>query len=331
LRNQKPRKMPIAKKTTTSETTLKIGNIEIELGKKYVLDHKFDGIATDGLKKIEATRLPFDKNTVVDCISFDEETQLYDTGFQRNSLCLSEYSEAELDELVPLYIKHVKTPFEKVKNVDLASTETSQFYKNYRYELYVNKEFDTAKPIQLFDLFNAINQGFVCAKGERVPFYNSRAQFTISNPSELKNKQKEKTKKRFTTIEKFSLMCENRDKLDLVLEYIGRDNPAKIDSGDLKAIYFEIITDKDKGLDFVDRFLEASDKYESEAGKMEMEYFAAAKRLHKANKIKKEKRGFMSTTGEVFLGNTFQDIAKFCLNVNSEQHRVVNELMEEMD
>ena len=63
--------MAITKKTTEL-TKIKIGNTIIEKGKKYILDHKFDGSAPDGLKKIEATRLPFEKNAIVDCITYDE-------------------------------------------------------------------------------------------------------------------------------------------------------------------------------------------------------------------------------------------------------------------
>jgi hypothetical protein len=320
--------MPIPKKSTSSATTLKIGNVEIEIGKKYILDHKFDGSAPDGLKSIKATRLPFENNTIKDCVGFDDMTELYDTGFAFNSPCLSQYTQVEKDELIPQYIKHIKEPYEKVKSVSLSNAENSEFYKKYRYDLYVNQEFDTSNIHQLFDLFNAILQGYVCLKDEINPYYREPAQFIISNPTELKNKQKDGLKKRLATYEKLSLM--DRDKLDLVLEYVGRDNPSKIDIEDLKMMYFEVINDKDKGLDFAERFINASSKYETEAGKMEMEYFSAATRLYKANKIKKDKKGFSTVSGDVFLGNTMQDIATHCLNVSSKQHEVIKELIDEI-
>ena len=195
----------------------------------------------------------------------------------------------------------------------------------------MNKEFDTTNPLDLIDLFNAILQTRVCAKDERNPFYNSDAQFNLSNPSEVKNKAKDKVKKRRQALEKFTTMVDNhRDKLDLVLEYIGRDNPAKIDKDDLKDIYFEIVHDKTTGMDFVERFTEASSKYDTEAGKEEMEFYAGAKRLLKASKIKKEKSGFKTISGEQFLGITLQDVATKCMNKDSVQYKTVQELLDEL-
>lgn len=315
----------------TKQSIIKIGNTIIKKGKKYTLDHKFDGSAPDGLKKIEATRLPFEKNTVIDCIAFDENQSMFDTGFYSQSPCLQYYTQAERDELVPVYIKEIKKPFEALKNVDLSAHDTNEFLKSYRYELYVNKEFDTTKPIEMYELFNALLQGYVCNKDEKNPFYRNSAQFNISNPQDVKNKSREKTKKRRQAFEKFVVMADNnRDKLDLVLEYIGRDNPAKVDVEDLKDDYSIIINDLKTGMDFVERFLEASQKYDSEAGKEEMEFFAGAKRLLKASKIKKDKKGFVTALGEQFLGTSLQDVAKFCMNKDSIQYKTVIALLDEI-
>jgi len=322
--------MPVVKKTTEPKV-LKIGNISIEIGRKYILDHKFDGSAPNGLKKIEATRLPFERNSISDCVWYDETQRLYDTGFYPQSFCLSQYPISERDELVKAYIKEIKEPYERIVNSKLDADSNSEFYKNYKFELYVNKEFDTTNPVDLFDLFNAILQTRVCAKDERNPFYNSEAQFNLSNPSEVKNKAKDKVKKRRQAFEKLTTMADaNRDKLDLVLEYIGRDNPAKVETDDLKDIYFEIIHDKVTGMDFVDRFLEASSKYDSDAGKEEMEFYAGAKRLLKASLIKKDKSGFKTANGEQFLGITLQDVATKCMNKDSVQYKTVLELLDEL-
>lgn len=320
-----------APKKTTEPIKIKIGNITIEKGKKYTIDHKFDGSAPDGLRKIEATRLPFERNSIEDCVEFDESKELYDTGFYEESYCLSQYTQAEKEEWVKVYNKEIRQPYENKKNVSLSQQEDNAYYKKYRFELYTNKEFDTSNPLDLFDLFNAILQRHICAKDERNPYYNGDAQFNLSNPQDIKNKSKEKTKKRRQTLEKFIVMSDaNRDKLNLVLEFIGRENPAKIDSEDLKDLYFDIIHNTDNGMDFVDRFLEASERYDSEIGKVEMENFAAAKRLLKANKIKKTAKGFYTVNDEHFLGTSLQDIAKFCLNTSSQQYKIITELIIEL-
>lgn len=322
--------MAVATKST-KPTSIKIGNTIIELGRKYVLDHKFDGGAPDGLKKIEATRLPFSRNTISDCVGYDEQKNLYDTGFYPQSACLTSYSQADREELVNVYIKEIKTPYEKFKNVDLSAQADNVFLKNHRYELYVNKEFDTSDAGDRYDLFNALLQGYVCNKEEKNPRYRNMAQFNISNPQDVKNKNKDKTKKRRQAFEKFTVMTDgHRDKLDLVLEYIGRDNPAKVDGDDLKDAYYEAFHEVKNGMDLVNKFTDASSMYDTERGKEEMEYYALAKRLYKAGKTKKTKRGFETVTGENFLGATLQDTAKFCMNTDSIQHKIILELRDEL-
>lgn len=324
-------KTKTTKKETTKNLIIKIGNLSIEKGKRYVLDHKFDGGAPSGLKEIKATRLPFANNNVSDCVEFDDSKRVYDTGFDINSKCLSQYTQAEKEEWVSVYNKEIKLPYEQATGVSLSNNKDNDFYKEYRYDLYVNKEFDTSKPIDLFDLFNALLQGLVCAKDERNPFYANTAQFNLSNPSEIKNKNKEKTKKLRTAIEKFNIMVDShREKLDLILEFIGRDNPSKIESEDLKDIYFDVLNSK-KDSDFVERFLDASSKYDTEVGKEEIEWFSVIKKLLKASKIKKDRQKFVTSNDQIFLGNTLTDIAKFCMNKNSQQYKLISDLSDELD
>lgn len=59
-----------------------------------------------------------------------------------------------------------------------------------------------------------------------------------------------------------------------------------------------------------------------------MQYFHAVNELHKFRKIKKERRGFVSEDG-IFLGNTLQDIAKFCVQPHTTQSEVIEKLIEE--
>ena len=126
------------------------------------------------------------------------------------------------------------------------------------------------------------------------------------------------------------LIADNDNREILVILRDELEDRKKVENKDLKDIYFDIIHDKTNGMDFVERFLEASSKYDSDAGKEEMETFSAVKRLHKANKIKKDKRGFVTVNGDQFLGTKLQDIATFCMNKDSIQYKIVSELVEEL-
>ena len=316
--------------TKKEEKKFKVGNIEIIIGDKYVLDNKFDAGAPEALQKIETTKLPFTGSGVQDAVYFDEMKGLYDTGFYENSNCLQRYSDEDRASLVKIYEKVIKAPFEKLKNVDLEPSEKNEFWQNYRYEAYANKQFDTTNPLELMELFQVIIQGTACDKNEKDPFYRNNAQFVVSNPSTVKNKNKEKSKvklKAITTLNNFA--DGDRDKLNLVLEFIGRgDNLDKVSSEDLKLIYFELFNDGKAGLEVAEKFLDACDMYEGGDGKTQMEFFYAVNKLFKLRKITKGKRGYETLDG-VWLGNTLQDISQFCLDSNKAQYKAIESLIEE--
>lgn len=315
---------------TKKENQFNIGNVTIEIGQKYVLDHKPDGEANPALQSIGATKFPFTGSGVMDCINFDYTKNIYDTGFYDGSFCLSQYSAEERKALIPIYNKQIREPFEKFRNVDLNQSDKNEFWNGYRYEAYVNKEFDTSLPDQLFELFQVIIQGVACNKNEKNPFYRKPAQFTISNPQSTKNKKKEETKTRLNAISKFNVLADgDRDKLDLVLQYVGREVTNKVDTDDLKIIYYDYINAPKEGLDFAERFINTCEEYESTEGQLKMEFFHAVNQLFKLRKIRKDRRGYVTENGGVFLGLTMQAVAEFCLQTNSAQYKAIEELIEQ--
>lgn len=302
----------------------KVGGVTITVGNKYILDHM-----SDPNSKVQTKKFPFSGCGITDCVNFDKQKNIFDTGFYESSFCLKEYTEAQKEELVPIYVKQIKEPYEKFVNENLDHSSKNQFWEKYKYEAYVNKEFDTNKPDEMFELFQVIIQGLACDKNEKNPFYRQNAQFTISNPQVTKNKKKENAKTRIKAIEKLTLLADgDKPKLDLILSYVRGESTSKVDKDDVKVIYFEVINDPKSGLDFAERFNEACEDYETEQGKDKMEYFHAINELVRIRKIKKDRRGYMTESG-AYLGNTLQDIAKFCMKKDSAQSKAIEELIEE--
>lgn len=302
----------------------KVGGVTITMGNKYILDHM-----PDPNSKVQTKKFPFKGSGVTDCVNFDNQKNIFDTGFYDSSFCLQSYSEAEKEEFVPIYVKQVKEPYEKFVNENLDHSSKNEFWEKYKYEAYVNKEFDTSRPDEMFELFQVIIQGLACDKNEKNPFYRQNAQFTISNPQVTKNKKKENSKTKIKAIEKLTILAEgDKDKLDLILNYVRGESTNKVDKDDLKVIYYEVINDPKTGLDFAERFIDACEDYETDTGKDKMEYFHAVNELVKLRKIKKDRRGYVTESG-AYLGNTLQDIAKFCIMKDSSQSKAIEELIEE--
>jgi hypothetical protein len=313
-----------------TEKKLRIANSFITIGKKYVLDHKPDPSAPNGMR--EMTKYPFEGNTVSEKIFFDEKRRQFDTCFYNESPSLRAIvtSETEREELVKQYVTNIKKKYEKTFNEDLDPKESNEFWDNYRIEAYVNKQYDTNNINDLMELFHLLNMGAVCEKDEKNPVLRKDASFIITSSEKLKSKSKDKIKIKSQTFLSFSTMLNgDRDKLDLLLQWLGKEDPSKIESEDLGLIYYGVING-DGGEQFCELFLQADKEYsESEKGKEKMEWFYAIRRLLNKRRIKKSSRGYVATDSDIFLGNTLQDIAKFCLDDKSTQFSVVSEMIQD--
>ena len=312
---------------------LYIGNTIIEVGKKYSLSNRFDSAAPDGMKEIKATKFPFDMNDNKECVFFDESTGLYDTGLYEFSRVLTtdrKLTQEQKKERIASYRNKIVAPYEKMKNKDLSPD--SAFWGEYRFDAYVNREFDTNNIADLLDLFNVIMQGVACNEDEKDQLFKANAFFNITSIQEVKNKKKESTKDKRTCVDTFNEMADsNREKLDVILGFLNKNTQENIESEDLKDIYYDVINDPKTGADFVKRFTEACSKYETDNGKLEMEYFSIAQKLLIKNKIKKVGSKYMTLNQTDFLGTSLQDIAKFCLDPKSKQHEIITELYEQLD
>ncbi len=305
-----------------------VANSMIELGAKYTLDYRPDPSAPEGMKKM--TKFPFEGNDTVEKVYFNDARRQYDTGFYEESPCLSVIPSERRDELVKLYVKHIKLPYEKQFNVKLTPDEINTFWEDYYIKGWINKQFDTTNINDLLELFYILNMGVACEKDEKNPVLRKDAQFIISSPSKVKNKSKELTKTKTKSYLSFNtLLNGDRDKLDLILQWIGKENPSKVSAEDLDAIYYQVINDKNDGIAFCEQYLTALDEYETDRGREKMEWFYGIKRLFGLKKIKKTARGFVTSDQEIWLGNTLQDASAFCINENSQQYNLITELLQE--
>jgi hypothetical protein len=313
-----------------AEKKLRIANSYITIGKKYVLDHKPDPSAPNGMR--DMTKFPFEGNALSEKVFFDDRRRQFDTCFYVESPSLRAIvtDDVERAELVKQYTTLIKNKYEKTFNEDLEPSEKNQFWENYRIEASVNKQYDTNNINDLMELFHLLNMGAVCEKDEKNPILRKDASFIITSSEKLKTKSKDKVKIKTQSFILFNTMLNaDRDKLDLLLQWLGKEDPSKIESEDLGIIYYGVING-DGGEEFCESFLRAEQEYsESEKGKEKMEWFYSIRRLLNKRKIKRSNRGYVATDSDIFLGNTLQDIAKFCLDDKSTQFSVVKEMIEE--
>lgn len=307
---------------------IRIANSEIELGKKYVLDHRFDASAPSYLKTIGATKYPFEDNHDIERVVFNEDFNMYDTGFDKSSPCLRIIKdEAEREELVKQYVKYIQKPYETLYNTKLSPNEDNTFWLKYEMRAFVNKQFDTNKPQELMELFHLLNLGVICEKDEKSTMLKANARFTLISNESLKSKSKDKVKVKLETTNLFmTLLKGDRDKLNLILQWVDREDSSLVGDEDLSLTYYQVINGED-GVQFSEKFKKSYEEYDTPQGQEKMEWFYAISKLYQKRKIQKTKRGYMY--GELFLGNTLQNVAEFCLNEKNSQHEIIKQLIEE--
>ncbi len=296
---------------TKKPTSIKIANTEIVFGKTYAVDHKFDGTAPDGMKELGATKFPLTGVAASQRIYFDENRNVFDTGFYVESLCNKNIlSKENPEEVVRIYQEYIKEPYEKRMNVD-CSESNFDFWDNFGYVVKVNKSYNTSDPIELFQLFHALKQGVICNKGEKDSVLQ-KAQYNISNFEAIKSKEDTKFDNKMKAVNTFNLLfASDEEKLYTILEYLQAVNPRATDKDVLKRTYLRQLDDPKSGTDLVDRFLEASEKYNEPKGQLEMQYFAVAQKLYLKGKITKKLGSYYDEAG-LLLANSLKDIARKC-------------------
>lgn len=296
---------------TKKPTSIKIANTEIVFGKTYAVDHKYDGTAPDGMKDLGATKFPLSGVGASQRIYFDENRNVFDTGFYVESVCNRNIlAKDNPEEVVRIYNDWIKEPYEKRMNVD-CSEANFDFWDNFGYTVKVNKSYNTNDPVELFQLFHALKQGVICNKGEKDAILQ-KAQYNISNFEAIKSKEDTKFDNKMKAINTFNLLLDSdEEKLYTILEYLQAVNPRGTAKDVLKRTYLRQLDDPKSGTDLVDRFLQASEKYNEPKGQLEMQYFAAVQKLYLKKKITK-KAGFFVDELENVLANSLKDIAIKC-------------------
>lgn len=311
-------------------TKFRVGNTYIEIGRKYVLDAKPDPSAPPGLR--ESTKYPFEDNVTVEPVFFDERSRRYDTCFYSESPSLRAAVQ-DIDErkqLLNLYNEHIVKPYEETFNVDLEPSEKNEFWDTYKTELFVNKQFDTTNIEDLMQLFHSLWLGNVCEKGERNPLFSKQAAFILTSTEGIKNKSKDASKKKLKAYKMFSdLLISDRDKLTLILQWVGDEDTSKIEEEDLEVIYHDVFMKDEKGITKATDFLNAIEEAATEKGQEKMEFFYAIKRLIAKRIIKHTQRGYVQDSTEIWLGNTIQDIATVCLTDGKQQRQIIIDLISE--
>lgn len=329
----KTTKKELPKHVTDNRVVLQIANTEIIIGKTYEVVGKRDADAPSGFVENNTTKFLIEGIAEVRGVYFDEDIQKIDTGFDYDSPCNSKIPKAELKGLVDSYIKYIKVPYEKAynKNTDSSNDEfwlgskTDIDKKTYNYELRTNKEFNTAKPKDLFDLFHALKQGRLCEQGEKDSVLQ-RANYCIKDKDRLLSLQEERTDDKFEASYLFRTLLDNSsnevDNLYTILEWIGLVSVRGAEKEALKKTVQKMFDNANTGYESAKKFLEAYEISVSDRGREKMEIFSMLSKLRIKNKLEFKRHQFYLE--DTLLGNHLKGAAEKAVLDQKTKELIIN-------
>lgn len=294
-------------------SSIKINDFEIKLNTIYQVMPKYDGSAPDGWRKERTTKAlaPWGKN--IEAIPFHEGKKVWDTGLYKDSPIFTHKKEEEVNEIVAFVQEHIVEKLEKSfyeKGTLDHKDKKESYWDNYGIELYNGRIFNTDDPKQLLDLYLSVLHGKICPKGkaESSPYFPF-AQFTVENKERSKTVRQENELITTKAIGLFySLLNSNKEKLRLVMNYVGVKVPEKASDGIFTTSFTSYIEHKDDSRLNKERFIEAVEMSNDPDKYQELYFYKVIQDLFRKKVITKE-REYVVFEGTK-LGTSYKEAAK---------------------
>lgn len=293
--------------------SIKINEFDLKLDTIYQVMPKYDGSAPDGWRKERTTKAlaPWGRN--IEGIPFNDHKKVWDTGLYESSPSLSNRREEEVNDILSFVEKNIVRPLEDnlygEGALDHKDVKDS-FWLDYSIDLYNGRIFNTSDPRQLLDLYLCILHGKLCPKGkaESSPYYPF-AQFTVENKEHSRSVQQENE---LLTVEAmgefYSMLNNNKDRLKLVMNYVGVNIPVKASDGVYTTSFTSFINHRDNSRFNKEEFIEASKKAKEKEGYQELYFYDILGKLFKKKIVTREREFFMFEGTE--LGTSLKEAAR---------------------
>lgn len=282
--------MPIKK-----ASKLRVANTEFEIGDILEITPKLDLDAPSGFQQHGTTKLLMEGIAEPFSISFDEDLQMWDTGFDELHPINDAIPKAEKKATVLSYVKNIKEPYEKRFNKSLDSFEDNDFWPTYIIDVYKGRKLDTSNIKDLLDLFLILKNGMACEVKEK-DYFLKKASYNIQNVKQVQSNEEKRSETKFDAMGIFKVMLDSFDKSNddiyTILEWINIPNLRDADKETVKKIVLKQFDNEKVGYDVSRRFLDAYKMTQDKSNKEVMENFSVLNKLRQKRKIEYRQRQY---------------------------------------
>jgi len=308
------------KVSLSKDFKFEVNGIVIQSDTLYEIIPKPDYDAPDGYQEYGTTKLLHPQVSNKICCVFNSRANVWDTGFYENSPCYRNLNPDIVKQNVQVIRDRVVEPIERLLGKGRLdhTTRNNEFWDNWSANIKKGLVLNSSIPDELLTLYMIARHTFVAPKENSSNPKYRKAQYCIVNKAEVTNlKQERKFNLSRATSQGFDLMKNNREKLDIILSYLGITSTSISDDMTLNTVITNYLEDKKHGTQNVKSFLSALDQSSTDNGYMEIYLYTVIKKLYKKKHITKE--GLDYYYKDTNLGKTFKSAAKLALLDNELQ------------
>lgn len=129
----------------------------------YEVVGKHDGSAPQAFQDANIAKAPFKENSTYIVCPYDNMGQVYDTGFYKRSRCYQGMNPIEVEKQVEERVENIMKPYEDFVQKTIEQTNFD-FWDTMSIQVYMDKVFNTANPLDLFQLYVGIHSCMLTPK-----------------------------------------------------------------------------------------------------------------------------------------------------------------------
>jgi len=299
------------KKELSKEFKFDINGIVIQNDTLYEVIPKPDYDAPDGYQEYGTTKLLHPQVSNKICCVYNTSSQVWDTGFYESSPCYRNVLPEIAKQQVQVLKDRIVEPIERLLGKGRLdhTNSNNEHWDNWNPEIKKGTILNSSVPNDLLTLYMISRHSFVAPKGKSSNPKYRKAQYCIVNKAEVTNlKQERKFNLSRATSQAFHLMNNDREKLDIILSYLGITSVTINDDMTLNSVITNYLEDKRQGVQNVKSFIKALDQSETQGGFIELYLYTVVKKLYKKKHVTKE--GLDYYYKDTNLGKTFKSAAK---------------------
>lgn len=289
-------------------------DFELRTDTLYEVVEKFDSSAPDAFKKLETTKvLSNEVHNGVPVATFNDYLSQWDIGLNLESPLLKTViaDETVRKQILERVHTHIKEPFEKIKGSKSlnVSEDNNKFWDNYSIEIHTGKVFNTADPIQLFELYNLLLRRVLTPKDAQSNPNFKESQYCIVDKDSSMNKESEKASRRTKAFGLYwSMKTNNKTGLLTILNYLGINVTESTSDSSLDLSFSKFIEHAKESTANTKEFISVTEEYSTKKGKDIINIYIQLKEMYTKGIV--ELRGKEVYLDGIYVASSFKGASK---------------------